>query len=258
MAPPDVTEYLDLQRHHTRLARQVACLQRTHAALQAFGYTVSSSMQPPLQALAEVAGHMEAELPADAVEARALVVRLHTRIERLSLLHGDLRTYAQVGQAPGERRSMDIGLLVTHAWAHVPASAHGQLILAADLPRAVVVVVEALAAVLQALLDNAVVHHDAGGGRVQVRGHLEPHRPGGARLLVVEIEDDGPGIEPRFADQVFRPLVTLSPRDRVGGCGMGLAIARKRAEVAGGQVHLVPRAGRGAVFRVEWPVEAGP
>lgn len=38
------------------------------------------------------------------------------------------------------------------------------------------------------------------------------------------------------------------------GTGMGLAITRRHAEHVGGAVFLVPGAGRGAHFRVVWPV----
>ncbi|WP_421347602.1 two-component system sensor histidine kinase RstB [Aeromonas veronii] len=58
---------------------------------------------------------------------------------------------------------------------------------------------------------------------------------------LLEVSDDGPGIDPALAPQIFEPFVRLDQsRDRrTGGTGLGLAIVRSIARHHGGDVALL-------------------
>jgi two-component system, NtrC family, sensor histidine kinase PilS len=64
--------------------------------------------------------------------------------------------------------------------------------------------------------------------------------------LIVEVEDDGPGVPEEIAPRIFEPLVTGRP----GGTGLGLALARRIAAANGGTIALATRGGqtKGALF----------
>ena len=68
--------------------------------------------------------------------------------------------------------------------------------------------------------------------------------------MVVRIADDGPGLPAAIRKQLFRP-----GQSAVGGCGIGLAIARLLAERNGGMLELAPSA-RGTTFVLEFPALA--
>ncbi|MFB2830748.1 two-component system sensor histidine kinase RstB [Aeromonas jandaei] len=72
---------------------------------------------------------------------------------------------------------------------------------------------------------------------------------------LLEVSDDGPGIDSALAHQIFEPFVRLDQsRDRrTGGTGLGLAIVRSIALHHGGDVALLP-AGKGARFCLTLPV----
>lgn len=72
---------------------------------------------------------------------------------------------------------------------------------------------------------------------------------------LLEVADDGPGIDPALAPQIFEPFMRLDQsRDRrTGGAGLGLAIVRSIARHHGGEVQLLPSA-VGARFCLRLPV----
>ncbi|TCZ61161.1 ATP-binding protein [Roseicella aquatilis] len=101
------------------------------------------------------------------------------------------------------------------------------------------------------LVENAASH---GGGEVTVSVRAEGSQ------AVVEIADRGPGIPEEALDRVLDPFVRLEPsRNRAtGGIGLGLAIARRAVEGAGGTLRLANRAGGGLVACVALPIAGGP
>lgn len=72
---------------------------------------------------------------------------------------------------------------------------------------------------------------------------------------LLEVSDDGPGIDPALAPQIFEPFVRLDQsRDRrTGGTGLGLAIVRSIARHHGGDVALLA-SDHGARFCLTLPV----
>jgi signal transduction histidine kinase len=95
------------------------------------------------------------------------------------------------------------------------------------------------------LLINAA-QATGGHGRVAIEIHQRDRR------CVLEIRDSGPGIPAALREQVFEPFFTTKAR----GGGLGLAIARRTAELHGGTLTLsCPDAG-GTVFTMTVPLRA--
>ncbi len=93
-----------------------------------------------------------------------------------------------------------------------------------------------------------------GEGRVKVGArtvHVEDGMDGREAVLV-ELEDEGPGMPPDVADRVFNPFFTTKPQ----GSGLGLAIVRKIVDAHDGSIDLETAPGRGTVIRVTLPVKA--
>ena len=68
-------------------------------------------------------------------------------------------------------------------------------------------------------------------------------------LLVIEIEDDGPGLS--RTDNLWVPFFTTKP----GGTGIGLVLSREIVENHGGSLVLENRVGaRGCIARIALPL----
>jgi two-component system nitrogen regulation sensor histidine kinase GlnL len=66
----------------------------------------------------------------------------------------------------------------------------------------------------------------------------------------IDVEDDGPGVPPDYADKIFYPLVTSRP----DGTGLGLAVAQDLANRHGGLIEFDSRPGR-TVFTLLLPID---
>ncbi|MGZ4638918.1 MAG: sensor histidine kinase, partial [Actinomycetes bacterium] len=64
--------------------------------------------------------------------------------------------------------------------------------------------------------------------------------------------DDGPGVPEEFRADVFEPGRRADPDDDHPGAGLGLALARRLARGAGGDIALADSSS-GAAFRVTLP-----
>lgn len=101
---------------------------------------------------------------------------------------------------------------------------------------------EDLEEILGNLLDNACKW---AGSRVRVSGGT------GGTCTWIDVEDDGPGLDPAMQSAVLRRGVRAD--ERVPGFGLGLAIARDLAEAYGGSIELSRSTLGGLLARVRLP-----
>lgn len=106
------------------------------------------------------------------------------------------------------------------------------------------------------LIKNASEAADPGGGTIRLRTFydlsLRLRRKDGSGLalpLQVEIIDDGPGIPPDIAADIFEPFVS----GRENGTGLGLALVSKIIGEHGGWIGVDSAPGR-TVFRLSLPM----
>ena len=101
--------------------------------------------------------------------------------------------------------------------------------------------------VVQNLLSNAVKFTQEG----QVRYRLSGRRVADDRVAFdFTIVDSGPGISAEDLDRLFQPFTQLdaSSTRKFGGTGLGLTIARRMANIMGGDITVTSREGKGSTF----------
>lgn len=106
--------------------------------------------------------------------------------------------------------------------------------------------------VIANLVGNALKHGEA---PVTVRLRTEAGAPGSPVLLITEVADSGPGIQPAVLPHIFdRFYKADAARTRSAGSGLGLAITLENVKLHGGTIHAGNRPEGGAVFAVEIPL----
>jgi len=118
--------------------------------------------------------------------------------------------------------------------------------IARDLP-ALALSDDALRQLLMNLLLNAS-EAAKDGGRIGLRVDWSDERP---NHLELQVEDDGPGIDPALAESLFEPFWTTRSR---GVGGLGLSICKRIVEEAGGAIGVDNGESGGARFRIELPI----
>jgi two-component system OmpR family sensor kinase len=113
--------------------------------------------------------------------------------------------------------------------------------------------------VLANLVNNALTHTpDATPVRVKIsRGTLGPDGAADeAPAVVLDVEDDGPGMTADQAKRVFERFYRAdAARNRAsGGTGLGLAIVAGLVNAHGGTVSVRTEPGQGADFQVKLPL----
>ncbi|WP_141576784.1 cell wall metabolism sensor histidine kinase WalK [Actinomadura sp. WMMA1423] len=228
-------------------------LARRHASeerLRRFAADASHELRTPVAA---VRGHAELALrtsePVPA-EVRHALGRIEAESVRMSELVDDLLLLARLDAGrPLEADAVDLTRIVLDATADARAVGQGhrwELVLPEE-PVTVTGDARRLHQLVANLLANARAHTPSG-THVTVRLAVE------GSAVVLDVEDDGPGIPAELREEVFQRFVRADKgRARsAGGTGLGLAIVQAVAAAHGGRAELV--AGEHTVFRVTLPI----
>ena len=104
-----------------------------------------------------------------------------------------------------------------------------------------------LSQLFQNLISNAIKYHSAEPPRIHVSAVKN------ASEWVFSIEDNGLGIDPKYAREVFRVFRRLHSRNKYPGTGIGLAICEKIVERFGGRIWVETSRPKGSIFKFTIP-----
>ena len=225
-----------------------------HAARSAIGMSqmLAHEIKNPLAGITGAAQLLSMSLSGDDRALTDLIVAETQRIVKL------LDQVEQFGnQRPPECRAVNIHDVLERARrsAEIGFAAHMQIRDAYDpsLPQVWADADQLLQVVLN-LLKNAA-QAQLMGGRIRIKTFFEQSlRLRGASgkdvalPIHIEIIDDGPGLPPEIADEIFDPFVS----GRENGTGLGLALVSKIIAAHDGWITVNSRPGR-TVFRISLP-----
>lgn len=103
---------------------------------------------------------------------------------------------------------------------------------------------------LENVVNNALRYTEPG-GVVRVSAKIEPAAP---ERALIEIADDGPGIDGQDLDKIFDPFYRGSSSRREQGMGLGLAVVKGVLDSHGWGIEVASRPGKGSAFTISIPL----
>lgn len=232
--------------------------------MRRFVTDASHELRTPLTSIRGFAELYRQGAAAGAVDVSRYMQRIEDAAARMGLLVEDLLLLARLDQQrPLEQHPVDLLAVASDAVHEARAAARGRVLIlqTIDGPAPPVVIGDdsRLRQVLSNLLSNALTH-TPDGTSVAVRVGTRPDDRSAGAVAVLEVVDDGPGLQPADAERVFERFYRADPsrtRSR-GGAGLGLSIVAALVAAHGGRVELDTSPGGGATFRVLLPVVSPP
>ena len=235
-------------------AQELSTMQEQVAALREdldrFLYMAGHDLRAPLRALKTLPEWIREEIeasfgPPDGELADYLNETV-VQAERMDRLLLDILTYSRIGRLNTEIAEFDPETLVAKA-CNTTMPEGFALTLDGELPHVAASPWE-FTLLMECLLSNAVKHHDKDRGQLRIKTQR------GVEGVSILVEDDGPGIDPRFRDKIFEMFTTLKPRDEVEGSGIGLGMVRKIAGRWGATVSASDSELGGTCIRIDLPL----
>ena len=243
----NVTERYEARKKIESYAKE---LERSNRDLEQFAYSASHDLQEPLRMITAFLELLERHL-ADGLDEKGAEYFDFAMdgARRLKAMIDDLLLYSRVGTEGRPLVEVDLGDVLgqallflaarikeTGATVHVPEDGELFSVLADE---------GLLVQLLQNLLSNGMKFQRPG---VAPELHIRLDREGDE--VVITVEDNGIGIEPRFYDRIFEVFRRLHTRKDYAGSGIGLAICRRIVDRHSGRIWVESELGKGASFRV--------
>ena len=234
-----------------KLTILAAELQRSNRELEQFSAIASHDLKEPLVTIGGFLALLERRsgggLDADA--SRHIRHALES-VERMERLIADLLEYSRVGTHARTFQVIDSSAVLGTTLKNLAGTLHskGALVTHDPLPEIVADSTQ-IGQLFQNLVGNAIKFCRNGSPRI----HVSAVRNG--RDLIFSVQDNGIGIAPDCADEIFKPFRRLHDGNEFPGTGLGLATCARIVERHGGRIWVESIPGEGSTFCFTIPVK---
>ncbi|QGG93667.1 sensor histidine kinase [Actinomarinicola tropica] len=247
-----VNDLRSIETTYAALEERTAELERSNSDLEQFAYVASHDLQEPLRKVISFTQLLQSRY-GDQLDERAdqYITYAVDGARRMQNLINDLLAFSRVGRLTREHERVDLGEVLGEAVDNLSEAieASGATIDVGEMPSVLGDPI-LLVSLFQNLLGNSVkFRRDDEPPEVTVRSRRAPADDG----WIVELTDNGIGIEPEFGERVFVIFQRLHGKEAYAGTGIGLAMCRKIVEHHGGTIHIEQPDGPGTRFVIELP-----
>jgi light-regulated signal transduction histidine kinase (bacteriophytochrome) len=228
-----------------QLERRNRELVALNADLDEFTHMASHDLQEPLRTLTAFSDLLRKDLGQSLPEPAAQDLRLITdAAKRMQTLIHDLLALSRAGRVAKKREKVSLNECAERALGTlaIRVKETGVQVMREEL-RDVWGDSTLLTELYQNLIGNALKF--SGDQRPIIQLTFE-ERNGDQ---VFGVKDNGIGLDPKYAQEIFKPFRRLHGRAEYEGSGIGLAICRKIVERHGGKIWVESEPGKGAHFR---------
>jgi two-component system sensor kinase FixL len=242
----DITERKEarknLEKLNMELESSVQELSRANKQLEEFAYMVAHDLKTPLRGIGTLADWLVMDYADKFDEAGKEQVRLlNKRAKQMSVLIDSIKQYSMLGQNIQKKKQVDLNDVISEVISIITPPENIEVIIEDKLP-AIVCERTHIIQIFQNLLSNAVKYMDKPKGQIKV-GYNEDDN-----FWKFSVVDNGPGIQQKYFEKIFKIFQTLSPRNGIESTGIGLSIVKKLVELNNGRVWVESEVGHGSTF----------
>ncbi|MCJ7777140.1 MAG: ATP-binding protein [Sedimentisphaerales bacterium] len=235
----DISERKQAEEKQARLVEEI---EDANQELKDFAHIVSHDLKAPLCGIRTVAEWISADY-ADKLDekGREQMGMLMERVERMYKLIDGVLAYSRVGRLKEKRIQVNLNELIRSIIDSLAVRENISIVVENELP-----VLECeetrITQVFQNLMSNAVKYMDKPEGQIRI-GCIEEN--GHWKFGVT---DNGPGIEEKDFERIFKIFQTASQHKTAESTGIGLSIVKKIVELYGGKIWVESKVGEGSTF----------
>ena len=239
----------------------IVTLSQSNEALERFAYVCSHDLQEPLRMINVFSKKIELQLEELNQVDDKITKYLHFMQDgatRAQALIRDVLSYSQVGQNAESYEMIDAGLVVesivmtmrqgTQALNSEESGDQESFSVYFDQLPTVYAKQSQLYQLLQNLIQNSIKYQPAGAHAiVNISARTE------GKFWHFEVKDNGIGIDPTYAHEIFEIFKRLHHRRDYQGTGIGLAVCKKIIDGHGGEIWVESALNEGACFHFKLP-----
>jgi PAS domain S-box-containing protein len=253
----------ELQTANEELADVNTNLIHSNEELAQYAYVASHDLQEPLRKIRLFSGMLQEKL-GDDPDASPLVVRIGKSATRMHQLIRDLLDFSRLLKSDELVMQVDLNEIVNAVCNDFELSIaeKGAEIFTEPLP-----VIEAVNLQMNQLFYNLIgnaIKFNAPERQPRVRISARALAPADLKRHInrpipettyydISIADNGIGLEPQYAEQIFEVFKRLHTRDTFPGSGIGLALCRRIVNNHTGNLYVESAPGAGSTFHILLP-----
>ncbi len=222
-------------------------LQQSNSRLKEFAYMVSHDLKAPLRGVRNIAAWIKEDFAQQLPQGVMTHLELMDKqIRRMEELIRDVLEYARTQAANQHQEWIRLDDLIHDVVEMIGADPNTKITIDSTVPeiRGTKIVISQ---VLQNLLTNSIKHNDKERKEVRILVSGDP------QLVSFTVSDNGPGIDSGRQEEIFSLFHPVHDSGDGENTGIGLPVARKMVEEAGGKIWLESIPGKGAHFHFVLP-----
>ncbi|MBN2181182.1 MAG: response regulator [Sedimentisphaerales bacterium] len=235
-------EIAEREQAEIRMAELLKKVDNINTELTDFASIISHDLKAPLRGIKTLANWILEDCR-DKFDDKAneQMNLLLGRVDRMYGLIDGVLQYSKVGRVEEGQVGVDLNKFIPEIIDMLTLPEHIEVTIEDELP-----VIQSqethMMQLFQNLLGNAIKYMDKPQGHIRI-GCIEEDG-----FWKFSVTDNGPGIEEKHFERIFKMFHVLSVKEDFEGTGVGLTVAKKIVELYGGKIWIESQVGQGSTF----------
>jgi PAS domain S-box-containing protein len=231
-----------LKKLNEDLELTIKRLNRSNKELQEFAYVAAHDLKSPLRGIGILTDWLSIDYGDKFDEqGKEKIKLLAGRAKRIDKLIDSIMKYSEIEYVWQDKQVVDLNQAVSEAIREINPPDNIEITIENKWPT-IICNKKLIKQVFLNLLSNAVKYMDKPKGQIRVNCKEDDD------FWTFSVSDNGPGIEQKYFEKIFRIFQMLSTRDENEAVGMGLPLAKKIVELYGGRIWILSEPGQGSTF----------